>query len=74
MIGQNLLLVLMAATFVAYSTPAKTGLADPVAEVATQSRELADAGEWDKARTVLEDKLSLAAEASLTALFINATL
>jgi tetratricopeptide (TPR) repeat protein len=69
MIGQNLLLVLATATsVVAYSIPAKTSLADPAAEVVTQSRQLADAGNWDKARTVLEDGLSLAKEVNQIAL------
>jgi tetratricopeptide (TPR) repeat protein len=60
MIRQNLLLVLTTASFVvAYSILAETSLgADSVAEVATQSRQLADAGKWDEARSALEDRLS----------------
>lgn len=59
MISQNLLLVLTTASLaLAYSTPAKTSLADPITEVAAQSRQLADAGKWEEARTVLEDRLS----------------
>jgi biopolymer transport protein ExbB/TolQ len=59
MIGQKLLWLLTAATLVvAYSTPARTSLADSVAELATQSRQLADAGKWDEAGSVLEDRLS----------------
>ena len=60
MIRQNLLLVWTTASFVvAYSILAETSLgADSVAEVATQSRQLADAGKWDEARRALEDRLS----------------
>ncbi|MBV8277983.1 MAG: hypothetical protein JO170_22345 [Verrucomicrobia bacterium] len=65
MIGEKLLWLLKAATLVvAYSTPARTGLADSVGELATQSRQLADAGKWDEARSVLEDRLSQVKDAN----------
>jgi tetratricopeptide (TPR) repeat protein len=56
---KNLLLCLAAVTFgVAYSAPATASVADAITEVASKSRHLADAGKWDDARTVLENKLS----------------
>jgi tetratricopeptide (TPR) repeat protein len=59
MVSQNLLLVLTAVSLaLTSSVPAKASSEDPVTKVATQSRQLAEAGKWEEARTVLEDRLS----------------
>ena len=68
MIGQKVLWLLTGATLTAaYSTPARTTLADSVVELATQSRQLADAGKWEEARRVLEDRLSQLKDANSVA-------
>jgi len=59
MIGQNMLLFLTTASCaVAYTTLAKASFADPINDVVTQSRQLADAGKWEEAGTVLENRLA----------------
>jgi len=59
MLARNILSVLPAtAFFLAYSAAAQTSPTDLFTKVAEQSRHLADTGQWDEAKAVLEEQLS----------------
>ena len=65
MVTGNIFSVLLVTTFVlAYFTAIDTSRADLFTGVAEQSRHLADAGEWDEAKAVLQEQLTKTKDAA----------
>jgi hypothetical protein len=64
MIRRNLLMITSVANVaIAYSMSLPPVLADSISELAQKSRHLAEAGNWDEATAILQDRLALAKDA-----------